>query len=51
MSEMLMFLSEGKSQRFTETAFDDTKYLENIGKIIKGKVEKFSKKNFFIRYH
>ena len=40
MSEMLMFLSEGKSQRFTETAFDDTKYLENISKIIKGKVEK-----------
>ena len=33
MSEMLMFLSEGKSQRFTETAFDDTKYLENIGKM------------------
>ena len=30
MSEMLMFLSEGKSQRFTETAFEDTKYLENI---------------------
>ena len=30
ISEMLMFLSEGKSQRFTETAFEDTKYLENI---------------------
>ena len=28
--EMLMFLSEGKSQRFTETAFEETKYLENI---------------------
>lgn len=40
MSEMLMFLSEGKSQRFTETAFEDTKYLENISKIIKEKVEK-----------
>lgn len=35
MSEMLMFLSEGKSQRFTETAYKETKYLENIGKIIK----------------
>lgn len=30
MSEMLMFLSEGNSQRFTETAFEETKYLENI---------------------
>lgn len=40
MSEMLMFLSEGKSQRFTETAYEDTKYLENIGKIIREKVEK-----------
>lgn len=40
MSEMLMFLSEGKSQRFTETAFEDSKYLENISKIIKEKVEK-----------
>jgi len=35
LSEILMFLSEGKSQRFTETAYQDTKYLENIGKIIK----------------
>ena len=35
---MLMFLSEGKLQRFTETAFEDTKYLENISKIIKEKV-------------
>lgn len=33
MSEMLMFLSEEKSQRFTETAFEETKYLENINKI------------------
>ena len=40
MSEMLMFLSEGKSQRFTETAFEDTKYLKNISKIIREKVEK-----------
>lgn len=40
MSEMLMFLSEGRSQRFTETAFEDTKYLENISKIIREKVEK-----------
>ena len=40
MSEMLMFLSEGKSQRFTETAYTDTKYLENVGKIIKEKVNK-----------
>lgn len=40
MSEMLMFLSEGKSQRFTETAFEDTKYLENISKMIREKVEK-----------
>ena len=39
ISEMLMFLSEGKSQRFTETAFEDTKYLENISKIIKEKVQ------------
>lgn len=39
-SEMLMFLSEGKSQRFTKTAYEDTKYLENIGQIIKEKVEK-----------
>lgn len=40
ISEMLMFLSEGRSQRFTETAYEDTKYLDNIGKIIKEKVEK-----------
>ena len=39
MSEMLMFLSEGKSQRFTETAFKDTKYLENMSNIIQEKVE------------
>lgn len=39
MSEMLMFLSEGKSQRFTETAYKDSKYLENIGKIIKEDVK------------
>ena len=40
VSEMLMFLSEGKSQRFTETAFNDTKYLENINKIINENVQK-----------
>ena len=40
MSEMLMFLSEGKSQRFTETAYRDNKQLENIGKIIKEELRK-----------
>lgn len=40
MSEILMFFSEGKSQRFTETAFTETKYIENISKIIKEKIEK-----------
>ena len=40
VSEMLMLLSEGKSQRFTETAYKDTKYLENISKIIEEKIEK-----------
>ena len=40
MSEILMFLSEGKSQRFTETAYRDNKYLENIGKIIKEELRK-----------
>lgn len=40
MSEMLMFLSEGNSQRFTETAFEETKYLENINKITKEKIKK-----------
>lgn len=39
MSEMLMFLSEGKSQRFTEKAFENTKYLENMSNIIQEKVE------------
>ena len=39
MSEMLMFLSEGKSQRFTETAYEDTKYLKNMSNIIQEKVE------------
>ena len=42
MSEMLMFLSEGKSQRFTETAFKETKYLENISKITKEKIKKIT---------
>ena len=40
ISEMLMFLSEGKSQRFTETSYKDTKYLENISKIVKEKIKK-----------
>ena len=40
MSEILMFLSEGKSQRYTETAFEETKYLENINKITKEKIKK-----------
>lgn len=38
-SEMLMFLSEGKSQRFIETAFEDTNYLENMQRIIKENVK------------
>lgn len=38
-SEMLMFMSEGKSQRFTETAYNNTNYWENIGKIIKKDVK------------
>ena len=40
ISEMLMFLSEGKSQRFTEKEYKDTKYLENISKIVKEKIKK-----------
>ena len=40
MSEMLMFLSEGRSQRFTETAYTDTEYLRNISKIIKEEINK-----------
>ena len=40
ISEMLMFLSEGKSQRSTETAFEGTMYLENISKITKEQVKK-----------
>lgn len=39
-SEMFMFLSEGRSQRFTEKAYTDTNYLENISKIIKEEVKK-----------
>ena len=35
MSEMTMFLSEGKSQRFTETAYNDSAYLENINQVNK----------------
>lgn len=33
MSEMTMFLSEGKSQRFTETAYNDSACLENINEL------------------
>ena len=33
MSEMTMFLSEGKSQRFTETAYNDSAYFENINEL------------------
>ncbi len=40
ISEMMMFLSEGKSQRYTETAYLDTDYLKNINKLIDGKIEK-----------
>ncbi len=40
ISEMMMFLSEGKSQRYTETAYEETNYLENINKLINGKIEK-----------
>lgn len=40
MSEMLMFMGEGRSQRFTETAYNDSKYLENIEKIIKEDVKR-----------
>lgn len=40
MSEMLMLLSEGRSQRFTETAYTDTEYLRNISKIIKEEINK-----------
>ncbi len=40
ISEMLMFLSEGRSQRYTETAYKDTKYQENISKIIKERITK-----------
>ena len=40
MLEMLMFLNVGNSQRFTETEFEETKYLENISKITKEKIKK-----------
>lgn len=39
-SEMLMFLSEGKSQRFIETEFKDTNYLENMQRIIKENIKR-----------
>ena len=40
MSEMLMFLSEGRSQRFTETAFKEEMFYKNMEKIIQEKVTK-----------
>lgn len=39
ISEIIMLLSEGKSQRFIETAYKNTNYLENISKIIGTKIE------------
>lgn len=50
MSEMTMFLSEGKSQRFTETAYNDSAYTEEIesfqNKIIKHMIKsKFFEEN------
>ena len=50
MSDMIMFLSEGRSQRFTETAYKDTKYLENISKIIKEKVKKYQMQRYIQNY-
>lgn len=46
MSEMLMFLSKGKSQRFTETAFEETKYLENISKITKEEIKRYQMRKY-----
>ena len=40
MSEMMMFLSEGKSQRFTEKAYLESNYLDNINELIKEDVKK-----------
>ena len=40
ISEMLMFLSEGKSQRYTETAYKDSKYLDNINMLINENIQK-----------
>ena len=39
ISEMMMLLSEGKSQRFIEKAYKYTNYLENISKVIGRKIE------------
>jgi len=38
MSEMCMFSSAGGSQRFTETAFRNNNFLDNISKITKDKI-------------
>ena len=60
MSEMTMFLSEGKSQRFTETAYNDSAYLvniieltgESINKIPDADFMKYEQKNkFFYSFH
>lgn len=40
MSELMMFMSGGGSQRYTERAYNDSNYLKNISKLIKEKVEK-----------
>ena len=50
MSEMIMLLNEGRSQRFTEKAYKDTKYLENISKIIKENVKKYQMQRYIQMY-
>lgn len=40
ISEMMMFMSEGKSQRFTETAYTGNNYLDNINEMIKENILK-----------
>ena len=60
MSEMTMFLSEGKSQRFTETAYNDSAYLENINELTGESINKIpdadfmkyeQKNKFFYSFH
>lgn len=43
-----MFLCEGRAQRFTETTYKDTKYLENMNKIIKQDLEKIPDAEIYI---